>query len=68
MSKSKSHFSNTTFLYNAKDLVVELAPSYAQSVWGSRGERVRIAGLAAYCNYLSKKKTLFYTIVDMGLL
>ena len=40
----------------AKGIVTELAPPHAQSAWGSRGERVRAAGLAAYCNYLSKKK------------
>ena len=40
----------------AKDLVAELAPLHVQSVWGSRGERVRAAELAAYCNYFSKKK------------
>ena len=39
-----------------KGLVAELAPPHAQSTWGSRGERVRAARLAAYCNYLSKKK------------
>ena len=37
-------------------LVVELAPLHVQSTWGSRGERIRVAGLAAYCNNLSKKK------------
>ena len=37
-------------------LVAELAPSHVHSVWGSRGERVRAAGLAACCNYFSKKK------------
>ena len=40
----------------AKDLVAELTPPYAQSAWGSRGERVRVAGLAVCCNYFSKKK------------
>ena len=40
----------------AKGIVTELAPPHAQSAWGSRGEKVRAAGLAAYCNYLSKKK------------
>ena len=34
----------------------ELALPHAQSTWGSRGERIRAARLAAYCNYLSKKK------------
>ena len=38
----------------AKGLVAELALPYVQSAWGSRGERVRVAGLAAYCNYFSK--------------
>ena len=37
-------------------LVAKLAPPHAQSAWGSKGERVRAAGLAAYCNYYSKKK------------
>ena len=40
----------------AKGLVVELAHPHAQSAWGSRGERIRAAELAACCNYLSKKK------------
>ena len=37
-------------------LVVELAPLHAQSAWGSRGDRIRVAGLAEYCNHHSKKK------------
>ena len=41
---------------NAKGLVTKLAPPHAQSAWGSRGERVRVARLAICCNYLSKKK------------
>ena len=40
----------------AKGLVVELASPYAQNAWGSKGERVRAAGLAACCNYFSTKK------------
>ena len=40
----------------AKYLVVELAPPYAQSAWGSGGKMVRAAGLAACCNYLLKRK------------
>ena len=39
----------------AKGLVAELAPPHAQSAWGSKKERVRTVGLAARCNYLSKK-------------
>ena len=39
----------------AKGLVAEFAPPDAQSAWGFRGERVWVAGLAAYCNYLKKK-------------
>ena len=42
----------------AQSLVVELALPYVQSAWGFRGERVRAAGLAACCNYLSRKKIL----------
>ena len=41
-----------------KSLVVKLAPIHVQSVWGSRGERVRAAGLAVCCNYFSKKKII----------
>ena len=40
----------------AKGLVAELTHPHVQSAWGSRGERVRVAGLAACCNYFSKKK------------
>ena len=40
----------------AKGLVAELAPPHVQSAWGSREERIRVARLAAYCNYFSKKK------------
>ena len=43
-----------------KGLVVELAPPHVQSAWGSRGERVRVAGLVAYCNYFSKKKKIVF--------
>ena len=43
-------------IIKAKGLVAELTLSHAQSAWGSREERVRAAGLAVYCNYLSKKK------------
>lgn len=42
--------------YNAKGLVAELVPSHVQNAWVSREERVRIAGLAACCNYFKKKK------------
>ena len=42
----------------AKGLVVELTLHHVQSAWGFRGERVRAAGLAAYCNYFEKKKSL----------
>ena len=44
------------FCFFAKGLVSELTYSHAQSAWGFRGERVRVAGLAACCNYCSKKK------------
>ena len=43
----------------AKGIVADLAPPHAQSAWGSRLERVRVAGLAVCCNYLSKKKKSF---------
>ena len=33
-----------------------MPPPHAQSVWGSREEKVRAAGLAVCCDYLSKKK------------
>ena len=48
----------TTLYLNliVKGLVVELTPPHAQSVWGSRGERVRTVGLTTYCNYFSEKK------------
>ena len=36
--------------------VAELAPPHAQSAQGFRGERVQATGLAACCNYFSKKK------------
>ena len=39
-----------------KGLVTELAPPYVQSAWGSKGEMIQVAGLAACCNYFSKKK------------
>ena len=42
----------------AKSLVAELASPHAQSAWGSKGEMVQIAGLAACCNYFSKNKML----------
>ena len=45
-------FLNQIIYLFAKGLVVKLAPPYAQSAWGFRGERVRVAGLAACCNYL----------------
>ena len=40
----------------AKGLVAELTFPHAQSIWESRRERLRAAGLAACCNYISKKK------------
>lgn len=40
----------------AKCLVTELVHSHAQSIWESRRESVRIARLAAWCNYFLKKK------------
>ena len=43
-------------LPSAKDLVTELTPLHAQSAWGSRNESVQTTGLAACCNYFSKKK------------
>ena len=48
-----SNLANTT---TAKDLITELTPPHVQSTWGFRGKRVRATGLAAYCNYFSKKK------------
>ena len=44
------------YILNQSLKKVQLLPSHAQSVWGSRGKRVRVAGLAACCNYLFKKK------------
>ena len=37
-----------------------MAPPHAHKAWGSRGERIRVAGLVACCNYLSKKKKKMY--------
>ena len=51
-----------TYLVQVKGLVVELTPSHTQSAWGSRGERVQAAGLAACCNYLLKKKKKTYLV------
>ena len=53
--KLPSYFDEIGFA-RAKGLLAELAPLHAQSVWESRGERVQVAVLTAYCNYLSKKK------------
>ena len=41
---------------SSKGFIVELAPLHIQSAWGFRGKRIRAAGLAACCNYVSKKK------------
>ena len=49
----------------AKGLVADLTHFHVQNVWGSRGERVRVAELAVYCNYLKKKKKK--TIMPMQL-
>ena len=46
----------------AKGLVIELTPPHTQSAWRSRRKRVRAAGLAACCNYFSKKK--IWQVVD----
>ena len=46
--------------------VNELAPPHAQSAWGSRGEKVRVAGLAAYYNYFSKRKKKLHIQIDCG--
>ena len=48
----------------AKGFVADLTHFHVQNVWGSRGERVRVAKLAAYCNYPKKKKK---TIMPMQL-
>ena len=47
------------FIEIAKGLVAELTPPHVQSSWGFRGKMVRTTGLAACCNYLSKKKNLY---------
>ena len=39
-----------------KVFVAELAPPHAQSTWESKREMIQAVGLAAYCNYLSKKE------------
>ena len=49
-------FLNQIIYLFAKGPVVKLAPPHAQSAWGFRGERVRVARLAACYNYFSKKK------------
>ena len=46
----------TKLIILVKCLEAELAPFYAQSAWGFKGERVRVAGLAICYNYFSKKK------------
>ena len=51
-----AHFSTFSCVSCAKSFVAELAPPYTQSAWRFRRERVRVAGLAACCNYFSKKK------------
>ena len=51
-----AHFSTFSCVSCAKGFVAELAPPYTQSAWRFKRERVRIAGLAACCNYFSKKK------------
>ena len=51
-----AHFSTFSCVSCAKSFVAELAPPYTQSVWRFKRERVRVAGLAACCNYFSKKK------------
>ena len=52
--KKKKLWTIQTQVKDAKGLVAELAFSHSQNAWGSRGERVRAAGLAVCCNYLSK--------------
>ena len=47
---------NQVYNQTAKGLEAELAPLHVQGAWGSRGERVRVVGLVACCNYFSKKK------------
>ena len=47
---------NQVCQFMVKGLVAKLTAPHAQSAWGSRGERIRTAGLAAYYNYHSKKK------------
>ena len=50
---------NKFFFWVAKCFITELASPYVQSAQGSRGEKVRDAGLATCCNYFSKKKKSF---------
>ena len=38
----------------AKGPIAELAPPHVQSAWEFRRERIRVAGLAACCNYFQK--------------
>ena len=42
-------------IWSVKGFIVKLTPSHVQSAWGSREESVRVAGLAACCNYFKKK-------------
>ena len=49
-----------------KGLVAKLAPPHAQNAWGSRGENVRVVGLAVCCNYFSKKKKKSFMSVKFG--
>ena len=41
---------------SAKGLVAKLTPPHAQNACGFRGEMIWTVGLAACCNYFSKKK------------
>ena len=45
-----------------KGLVAELTSPHVQSAWGFWGKRVQAVGLAACCNYLSKKCYLVYFV------
>ena len=53
LSQAHSHCDvRSKMFYHTKGLVAELIPLYTKSAWGSRGERVRTAGLVESCNYL----------------
>ena len=63
LSQAHSHCDvRSKMFYHTKGLIAELIPLYTKSAWGSRGERVRTAGLVESYNYLYKKNVLSFPI------